>query len=89
MIHKILNVTTNGPQGPINILKSDDLDELTIQVSVSAVATVSVQGRLSNGAPWMELVSITADSIQPIAMVPYLLFVITGNTGSVSMYVRD
>lgn len=89
MIHKILNVTSNGTQGPINILKHDELDELTVQVSISAAATVSVQGRLSNDAPWMELISMTADALQPIAMVPYLQFVITGNTGSVSMYVRD
>lgn len=89
MIHKILNITDNSTQGPINIRKSDDLDELTIQVSISAAATVSVQGRLSNDAPWVELISITADALQPIAMVPYLQFVITANTGSVSMYVRD
>jgi len=73
-------ITLNGIQGK---------DELTVQVSISASAVVSVKGRLSAAAAWVELVSLTASAIQPLALVTQLKFDVSGNNGTVDVYVRS
>jgi len=91
MIHHPIDGMTasSGNSDPIALNKIAEKDELTVQVVISAAATVSVKGRLSADAPWVELISITADSIQPLALVSYLRFDVSGNTGVVDAYVRS
>jgi len=73
----------------LTLNKVSGKDELTVQVSISASAVVSVQGRLSADAPWVELTSITTSTIQPLALVTQLKFVLSGNNGTVDVYVRS
>ena len=78
----------SGESDPIVLNKIDGKDEQTVQVEISSTATVSVQGRLSSTAPWEELIEITANSIQPLALVSYLKFVVSNNDGTVNVWVR-
>lgn len=73
----------------ITLNKIAGKDELTVQISITASATVSVQGRLSSDADWFELVSIVANAIQPLALITQLRFVLTGNNGVVNAFVRS
>lgn len=79
----------SGTSPTVSLQRLGGKDECTVQVSISASAAVSVQGRLSAEAPWYELIAITSNSIQPIAALPYLQFVVTGNSGTVDVWVRQ
>jgi len=87
MIYRPIEDLTDatGESDPIVLNKVSGKDEQTVQVSISAVATVSVKGRLSQTAPWEELVEITADAIQPLALVSYLKFDVSNNNGTVNV----
>lgn len=91
MIHQPLKdfVAASGSSLVLSLQMLGGKDECTVQVAISASAIVSVKGRLSADAPWVELTSITTDTIQPIAALPYLRFDVTGNSGTVDAYVRQ
>ena len=81
--------TFDGDDAIITLNKISGKDELTVQVDISASAVVSVKGRISAEAAWVELVSITTPTIQPLALVTQLKFDVSGNNGVVDVYVRS
>lgn len=80
--------SSSGTSEIVSLNRVSGKDELAVQVSISAAATVTVEGRLSVDAPWVSLTELTADGIQPIALVTQLRFSVSGNTGTVNAWVR-
>lgn len=71
MNYRLLDGATATGDGPTLSLRSDrSRDEALVQVAISGTsATVVIYGRLSADLPWVELTSVTADSIVPLARV--------------------
>lgn len=85
-MRKLLNIVGDTTTAQIT-LSEKVTDECIVQLAISLSASVSIQARISQDAPWVELTSLATSAIQPLAKVPYLRFVITGNTGVVDIYV--
>lgn len=80
--------TTTGTSETIALNKISGKDEFAVQVTISSSASVSVQGRLSADAPWVELVALTTNAIQILALMGQVRFVVTSNTGTVDVHMR-
>lgn len=90
MIYQPLSAFAGDGASPeVSLQRLSGKDECTVQVAMSASASVAIQGRVSAAAPWVELSVVTSDTIQPIAAIPHLRLVVTGNSGTVSAWIRQ
>lgn len=76
-------VTNTGAQPEVSHANVAERDKATVQVAISATATVSVQGRLGPSFPWVELESVTNSGITVVDAMPEYRADVTANTGQV------
>lgn len=75
-------VTTNTDGPVIDIPSSANGADILVQIDITGTITVTVNGRISSAADWIEAISPrTASELVPIAWCPQLRATTTGVSG--------
>lgn len=82
----VANVTTDSFVMPVDASKSKD--EMLVQIDIPGTATVAIEGRLHSDLPWVEILSVAAGGLYPLAFMPHTRVVLSGwASGATSAYV--
>ena len=72
------------------LLDNDGTGILPIQVAVTGTVTYRINGRVSAGAPWVEIrAADTTAFLETISWLPYVQLEVTAGTGSAALYIGN
>lgn len=80
---RIIDTSAASETAEVHIVDDYKYDYRPVGVSISASATVSIQGRLQDDMDWVELHNFTSSGMEMVGVAKFIRAVVTGNTGTV------
>lgn len=88
IIQVINDFATTGPSSTVQVSRfGRQRNKMSLQVDISATASVTVYGRVSSAMGWIALTTITTSSLVEIIPVKEIYIDVTANTGNVDVAV--